>query len=263
MNGLMLMHSQAGTTKTKVMIDALAHYLGCADDVPLIRRVIQMEERAKNKAKADLKKLQEHYQLKDEDIALLFKEAEQLEDVKLRPQPAPPHDLSSDRNIDYTKLQDFLKAGQWKEADDETLAVMLKVTDREKEGWLDVEDIENFPCTDLRTIDQLWVKYSNGHFGFSVQKQIYLEVRGLPDGKYYEEAWKKFGDRVGWRVKESWINIDEQVTFNTTAPHGHLPVLTGYYYMFQLGVESDDCLDFFDDIIYFSFFFSRVENCKL
>jgi predicted DNA-binding protein len=36
---------QAGTTKTKVMIDALAHYLGCADDVPLIRRVIQMEER--------------------------------------------------------------------------------------------------------------------------------------------------------------------------------------------------------------------------
>jgi len=27
------------------MLDALAYYLGCADDVPLIRRVIQMEER--------------------------------------------------------------------------------------------------------------------------------------------------------------------------------------------------------------------------
>ena len=27
------------------MLDALAHYLGCADNVPLIRRVIQMEER--------------------------------------------------------------------------------------------------------------------------------------------------------------------------------------------------------------------------
>ncbi|MFL9458558.1 ribbon-helix-helix protein, CopG family [Scytonema millei] len=36
---------QAGTTKTKVMIDALAHYLGCADDVPLIRRVLELEER--------------------------------------------------------------------------------------------------------------------------------------------------------------------------------------------------------------------------
>ncbi|KYC43483.1 hypothetical protein WA1_10480 [Scytonema hofmannii PCC 7110] len=36
---------QAGTTKTKVIIDALAHYLGCADDVPLIRRVLELEER--------------------------------------------------------------------------------------------------------------------------------------------------------------------------------------------------------------------------
>ncbi len=36
---------QTGTTKTKVMLDALAHYLGCADDVPLIRRVFELEER--------------------------------------------------------------------------------------------------------------------------------------------------------------------------------------------------------------------------
>jgi predicted DNA-binding protein len=36
---------ETGTTKTRVMIDALAHYLGCADDVPLIRRVMELEER--------------------------------------------------------------------------------------------------------------------------------------------------------------------------------------------------------------------------
>lgn len=36
---------QNGMSKTKVMIDALAHYLGCAEDVPLIRRVTQLEER--------------------------------------------------------------------------------------------------------------------------------------------------------------------------------------------------------------------------
>ena len=35
----------AGTTKTKVMLDALAYYLGCRDDVPLVRRVIEKEER--------------------------------------------------------------------------------------------------------------------------------------------------------------------------------------------------------------------------
>ncbi|MUG95538.1 toxin-antitoxin system HicB family antitoxin [Scytonema sp. UIC 10036] len=36
---------QSGISKTKVMVDALAYYLGCADDVPLIRRVLELEER--------------------------------------------------------------------------------------------------------------------------------------------------------------------------------------------------------------------------
>jgi predicted DNA-binding protein len=36
---------QVGMTKTRVMIDALAHYLGCGGDVPLVRRVIEIEER--------------------------------------------------------------------------------------------------------------------------------------------------------------------------------------------------------------------------
>ena len=53
---------------------------------------------------------------------------------------------------------------------------MLAVAKREKE--LDVNSIDNFPCEDLRTIDQLWVKYSDGRFGFSVQKRIYQNLGG-------------------------------------------------------------------------------------
>ncbi|MBO3464198.1 GUN4 domain-containing protein [Aetokthonos hydrillicola CCALA 1050] len=131
-------------------------------------------------------------------------------------------DLRSDRNVDYTRLRDLLKAGNWKDADYETYLVMLKVVGRESGDWIIDEELLNFPCTDLRTIDRLWVKYSNGRFGFSVQKKIYLEVGGIPDGKYYEEAWRKFGDRVGWRVNQDW-KLYSQVTFDTTAPVGHLP----------------------------------------
>ncbi len=36
---------QNGTTKTKVMVDALAHYLGFSDRVPLIHRMVELEER--------------------------------------------------------------------------------------------------------------------------------------------------------------------------------------------------------------------------
>jgi hypothetical protein len=36
---------ESGMSKTKVMINALVSYLGCTDDVPLIRRVIEIEKR--------------------------------------------------------------------------------------------------------------------------------------------------------------------------------------------------------------------------
>ncbi|MBW4599845.1 MAG: GUN4 domain-containing protein [Calothrix sp. FI2-JRJ7] len=150
-------------------------------------------------------------------------------------QPAPSDDLSSARNVDYTRLRDLLKAQQWREADNETLTVMLKASGRETKGWLNIESIRNFPCTDLRTIDKLWVKYSNGRFGFSVQKQIYLEVGGILDGKYREEAWEKYKNRVGWRIEKriGWLTNwvmgerleDYALTFDTTAPGGHLPVI--------------------------------------
>ena len=133
----------------------------------------------------------------------------------------------SDKGVDYTRLRDLLAAGKWKEADEETLAVMLKAAEREKEGWLDIESIENFPCTDLRTIDQLWVKYSNGRFGFSVQKRIWQSVGGNANADY--ETFEKFGDRVGWRrrrikamVQKEWLAYDE-MNFSTQARAGHLP----------------------------------------
>lgn len=80
-------------------------------------------------------------------------------------------ELKSAKGVDYTKLRDLLKEGKWKEADQETNKVMLQATNRVSEKWIDVKNIDNFPCDDLRTINQLWVHYSKGKFGFSVQKK--------------------------------------------------------------------------------------------
>ncbi|MEG4333726.1 serine/threonine-protein kinase [Microcoleus sp. AT9_A2] len=126
--------------------------------------------------------------------------------------------LKSARGVDYTRLRDLLAAGKWKEADEETFKVMLKAARREKEGYFDWESIENFPCDDLRTIDQLWVKYSQGRFGFSVQKKIWLEVGGKVD--YDTEC--KLGDRVGWRKGGQWLDYSN-LTFKIAAQAGHLP----------------------------------------
>ena len=126
--------------------------------------------------------------------------------------------LKSARGVDYTRLRDLLAARKWKEADEETLKVMLKAARQEKEGWFTKESIENFPCDDLRTIDQLWVKYSQGRFGFSVQKKIWLEVGGKVD--YDTEC--KLGDRVGWRKGGQWLDYSN-LTFKIAAQAGHLP----------------------------------------
>lgn len=124
-----------------------------------------------------------------------------------------PNDSSSVTNTDCSKLEELLQAGKWREADMETLAIMLRATNREQEGWLDLEHIQQFPDSELNTINRLWVNHSNGHFGFSVQKSLW-------QGDFF---WN-----VGWLKTLSWANgsqgrIESEVIYDITAPQGHLP----------------------------------------
>lgn len=131
--------------------------------------------------------------------------------------------LESAVGMDYRELRDLLAAEKWEEADEETLRVMLAVAKREDEGWLDVESIDNFPCEDLRTIDQLWVKSSNGRFGLSIQKRIYQSLGGT--SKYNWEMWEAFGDAVGWRKGGDWLSYKETSFDSKAAVVGHLPLV--------------------------------------
>ena len=167
--------------------------------------------------------------------------------------PAPaPDNLRSSVGMDYKKLRDLLATGKWKEADQETERVILKVAGREYFGWLDTDSINKFPCEDLRTIDQLWVKYSNGRFGFSVQKRIWLEVGGKL-GEYDWKVFEKFGDRVRWRVNSEWLILNSDLTFSPNAPWGHLP--GGWWWV---GVTVSPVGWGWGYVL-----FSRAETCKL
>ncbi len=119
---------------------------------------------------------------------------------------------------DYTKLQRLLAARKWKEADLETEIVMLQVARTDKDDWLNLELMHKFPWEDLRQINQMWLYYSSRRFGFSIQKQIWQELGGQVD--YQTE--RSLGDRVGWRVNNSWLNYDD-LNFCLDAPPGHLP----------------------------------------
>jgi hypothetical protein len=133
-----------------------------------------------------------------------------------------PSPTNEPKPVTFQKLEAFLKAGKWRDADLETWQLMKKLTKREQEGWLRLEDVKNFPRQELRKMDQLWVKYSNGKFGFSVQKQIWLELGGKLDGKPDWDTFRKLGSRVGWRKNNEWLSYDSY-TFSTNALPGHLP----------------------------------------
>ncbi|NCS04637.1 MAG: NACHT domain-containing protein [Microcystis aeruginosa G13-11] len=124
----------------------------------------------------------------------------------------------------FTQLETYLKNGQWREADQETMRLMLLIAKREDEGWLDEESIKNFPCEDLRTIDKLWVDNSGGKFGFSVQKKAWLDCGGVP-GEYDYEVYEKFADEVGWRRTGNWLSYDELTFLLDGSKHAHLPHL--------------------------------------
>jgi hypothetical protein len=130
--------------------------------------------------------------------------------------------LDSEKGVDYRKLRGLLKEGKWKEADEETLQVMLKAANRVSDRYLDIASLKNFPCKDLRTIDQLWVTASDGHFGFSVQKKIWEDC-GSPTS--FGKNWDQFCVRVGWQNKQatSYVSYSDLKFNPSLSPKGELP----------------------------------------
>ena len=151
-------------------------------------------------------------------------------------------DLSSEKGTDYIRLRDLLKKGAWKEADQETYLLMLFAMSKKERKEIKSESILKIPSSDLRTIDRLWVKYSNGKFGFSVQQQIYVECGAKLDGSYPSgEILLSFLDRIAWQKNGKYVLYD-QLNFDINAPYGHLPrvasMFTYSWNAFEIGIFS-------------------------
>ncbi|MDJ0577618.1 MAG: GUN4 domain-containing protein [Xenococcaceae cyanobacterium MO_234.B1] len=125
----------------------------------------------------------------------------------------------------YGKLRDLLEAGKWKEADLETTKVMIEIA-----GQTNIEDItpdriETFPCNAIMVIDQLWQKYSNKRFGFSVQLRLYQSLGGNMDAirAQKNEFLQRTGEKIGWHKKEGKRIEYDDFDFSLNAPEGGLP----------------------------------------
>ena len=124
----------------------------------------------------------------------------------------------------YEKLQKFLAAADFKQADWETIELIQGITQKEQLESITPEDIKIFPCYELQVIDRLWLKYSQGKFGFSVQLNIYQQVGGNLETTILQDndIIIKFGQKVGWRLNNQWKKCDA-LDYTISAPVGCHP----------------------------------------
>ncbi|OLT60461.1 GUN4 domain-containing protein [Moorena bouillonii] len=129
--------------------------------------------------------------------------------------------ISSVTGVDYSHLDYLLANGKWKEAD------LLVVPELEEVSKL--ENFENFPCVDLKIIDKLWVNYSRGKFGYSVQHEIYKSIdRNIAGSRIKDEQIIRsilinFLDRIGWLTYGEIKDYNNMIFDPVKAPKGHLP----------------------------------------
>lgn len=125
--------------------------------------------------------------------------------------------LKSDRGINYNSLQAALAKQEFQAADRLTIQKMCELAgpSAAQRKWLYFTEVDNFPITDLQTINRLWVVHSEGKFGFSVQREMWLAV-----GKNWDNLWTK----IGWKDGNKWTRYPNEFTWDISAPKGHLPL---------------------------------------
>jgi hypothetical protein len=139
----------------------------------------------------------------------------------------------------YKKLEVLMEAESWQEADQETYRLIVTMVGKEEWQQLTSDELLNLPCDELLAIDRLWLKYSQGKLGFSVQKAIYTECGAKLNGKYPgDQIWYAFVERVGWREKNKGTRGIPKIDLKSLRK-GELPSECGWH------------------------LFSRIETCEL
>lgn len=125
--------------------------------------------------------------------------------------------LASERGIDYIPLQQLLVQQDFLAADRLTLEKLCELAGPAalKRKWLYFSEVENFPIADLHTINNLWFIHSQGKFGFSVQRELWLSL---------SKNWEKLWPKIGWKTENNWTRYPHEFTWDLSAPRGHLPL---------------------------------------
>lgn len=152
------------------------------------------------------------------------------------------------------RVEQLLTQQEWEQADSETEKLICSFCNYDGQEYLKPEDIDLIPLDILAGLENLWTTHSQRRFGFSVQEKIHNKVRNQIKYSQRDSLKRLFFDllqgnndamsgkealmvpyfysvEVGWTEGHPTDAFGaygrnksyEELTFNLTAPTGHLP----------------------------------------
>ena len=124
----------------------------------------------------------------------------------------------SEIGFDYSPLQQYLLNESYEDADRFTSSKLRELAGEKavKRGYVYFSEVESIPGIDLSTLNKLWIVYSRGKFGFTVQSKILDSVGGR-----YDKLWP----RIGWKKDGIWTRYPKAFNWSIDAPSGHMPLV--------------------------------------
>ena len=124
----------------------------------------------------------------------------------------------SARGIDYSPMQRALLDEDFEEADRLTSCVLRELAGDQavKRGYVYFSEVPPMEGLDLTTLDRLWIAYSQGRFGFTVQARLLRALEGR-----YDRLWP----RIGWKLDGTWTRYPGAFQWSMDAPEGHMPLI--------------------------------------
>ena len=140
--------------------------------------------------------------------------------------PRPAVTIEDAGGSDPTPLIDQLRAGDFEAADQTTRDLLIEIAgaDATKRGYVYWTEARTLDAAALGAVENLWLHYSDGKFGYTVQKDVWRRQKGVFD---------RFCDKIGWTTKDEvtgqarkrrWFGQSEFFYTLQEAPKGHLPL---------------------------------------
>jgi hypothetical protein len=126
--------------------------------------------------------------------------------------------VPSAAGLDYAPLQRLLMGQAFEEADRLTSEHLRQLAGAAavRRGYVYYSEVGAMAPTDLESLDRLWVCYSQGRFGFSVQARLLQACQG---------QWERLWPRLGWKAQGTWTRYPGAFDWSLEAPEGHMPLI--------------------------------------